>query len=499
MELKDEKFKVALEVIKKNNLVFLTGKAGTGKSTFIKFLVEKLDKRIVFLAPTGLAAVNINGETIHSFFRFPLEPLISPDKQVDIFPKASERRKIIADLDILIIDEISMVRADTMDGIDYSLRMNGGDPNLPFGGKKVILVGDIFQLEPVVKRASGEKALLGRFYRGMYFFSAKVFERVKLEIVEFIKVYRQKDKHFISLLDKIRENRISEKELHLLNNRVRSYKSFNNEFIITLTTTNEVAKEINSSKIREIKGKRFSYKAEISGDFDNKKYPADFDLILKEGARVIFLKNDRAGRWINGTIAKVVKLSQDFISVELENGEIYSVESEIWESYKYSYDAINKTICKNYLGEFKQYPLKLAWAISIHKSQGLTLNNVIVDFGEGTFASGQAYVALSRVVSFERLFLKRPVKVEDIYVDDDVMAFMGRSRSINSTIKIRLNRTKTHLIFEEKTFLNNEMIEKIGFLAIDPNRNSSEILQKAKSIQWEMGKKVGEYYEVNRR
>lgn len=418
-------FQTALELIQETNQsFFLTGKAGTGKSTFLKHIVETVPKDFVVVAPTGIAAVNVGGVTIHSFFQFPLRPLLPEDEDIKIFWKDSEKRKIISAMNTLIIDEISMVRADLIDGIDYSLRKNGGNPNLPFGGKQVVFVGDIFQLEPVTIKNSGEQKIISEIYESSYFYNAKVFERVSLFTVELQNVYRQTDSTFISLLDKVRVKEISQTDLNRINTRVFSQSELNkNDFAITLTTKNDLADTVNFKKLTELKTAPFTYSAEVSGEFEESKYPTEPELTLKVGAQVIFIKNDTDKRWVNGTIGQVSGLTDTGIKVKLKDGEIYSVEKRIWENIKYQYNKEKKKIEQEIVGTFKQYPLKLAWAITIHKSQGLTFDRIVVDFGNGTFASGQAYVALSRATSFQGLFLKQKLNSTDIYIDDEIKEF----------------------------------------------------------------------------
>lgn len=453
-------FQTALELIQETNQsFFLTGKAGTGKSTFLKHIVETVSKDFVVVAPTGIAAVNVGGVTIHSFFQFPLRPLLPEDEDIKIFWKDSEKRKIISAMETLIIDEISMVRADLIDGIDYSLRKNGGNPNLPFGGKQVVFVGDIFQLEPVTIKNSGEQKIISEIYGSAYFYNAKVFERVSLFTVELQKVYRQTDSAFISLLDKVRVKEISQTDLNKINTRVFSQSELNkNDFAITLTTKNDLADKVNFKKLSELKADPFTYNAEVSGEFEESKYPTEPELTLKVGAQVIFIKNDTDKRWVNGTIGQVSGLTDTEIEVKLKNGEIYSVEKRMWENIKYQYNKEKKKIEQEIVGTFKQYPLKLAWAITIHKSQGLTFDKVVVDFGSGTFASGQAYVALSRATSFEGLFLKQKLNSTDIYIDDEIKEF---AKTFND--QTRINES---LIVGKKVFKyqKNNDTERIGEL-----------------------------------
>jgi len=460
LDLENIEFQTALDLIQETNQsFFLTGKAGTGKSTFLKHIVETTSKNYVVVAPTGIAAVNVGGVTIHSFFQFPLRPLLPEDEDIKLFWKNSEKRKIITAMDTLIIDEVSMVRADLIDGIDYSLRRNGGNPNLPFGGKQIVFVGDIFQLEPVTIRNSGEQKIVNEIYGSAYFYNAKVFERVNLFTVELQKVYRQTDPQFISLLDKVRVKETMQADIDRINSRVFSEIELKKkEFAITLTTKNDLADRVNSIKLAELKTNPFSYTAEISGEFEESKYPTEPELILKEGAQVIFIKNDTDKRWVNGTIGQVDELTDAEIKIKLKDGSVHSVEKRVWENIKYQYNKEQKKIEQEIVGTFKQYPLKLAWAITIHKSQGLTFDRVVIDFGDGTFASGQAYVALSRATTFEGLFLKQKMHTTDIYIDEEIKDF---AKSFNDTETIKENLSTGRKLFRYQK--NNDQ-ERIGDL-----------------------------------
>jgi len=456
-------FQTELEIIQETNQsFFLTGKAGTGKSTFLKHIAETTLKNFVVIAPTGIASVNINGVTIHSFFQFPLRPLLPEDEDIKVFWKNSKKRKIISAMDTLIIDEVSMVRADLIDGIDFSLRRNGGNPNSPFGGKQVVFIGDIFQLEPVTIKKSGERKIINEIYGSAYFYNAKVFDKIKLFTVELQKVYRQKDQHFISLLDKVRINEISQTDIDEINSRVLSQSELDKkDFVITLTSKNDLADAVNSIKLSELKTKPFSYFAEVSGEFEENKYPTDPELVLKEGAQIIFIKNDNDKRWVNGTIGQVYELTETMIKIKLENGLIHSVDKRVWENYRYQYNKEKKKIEQEILGTFKQYPIKLAWAITIHKSQGLTFDRVVIDFGSGTFASGQVYVALSRATTLEGLFLKHKIYSTDIYVDDEIKAF---AKSFNNKEIINENLSLGKKLFK---FQKNNDYERIGKFYFD--------------------------------
>ena len=458
LDLKNIDFQNAFNLIKETNQsFFLTGKAGTGKSTFLKHIVETTSKHFVIVAPTGIAGVNVGGVTIHSFFQFPTRPLLPDDENITVFWKNSDQRKIITAMDTLIIDEVSMVRADLIDAIDYSLRRNGGNPQKPFGGKQVVFVGDIFQLEPVAIRNSGEQKIINEIYGGTYFYKAKVFEKINFFTIEFQKVYRQIDPVFISLLDKVRLKETIQADIDQLNSRVFSEFELNKEeFAITLTTKNDLADIVNSRRLAELNASSLKYTAEISGKFEQSKYPTDPELILKENAQVIFIKNDINKRWINGTIGLVVELTPATIKVKLKDGSVQSVDRRVWQNIKYKYNKEKRKIEQEILGTFKQYPLKLAWAITIHKSQGLTFDRVVIDFGDGTFASGQAYVALSRARSFEGLFLKQKIHSTDIYLDEGLKDF---AKSFNNKEIIASNLGLGKTLY--RCQMNNDL-ERIG-------------------------------------
>ena len=440
LELNNTEYQNALDLIQNTNQTFfLTGKAGTGKSTFLKHITDTVSKEFVVLAPTGIAAVNVKGMTINSFFVFPLRPLLINDSGIKSFPINSLKRDLIEAMDTLIIDEISMVRADIIDAIDCSLRMNGGDENLPFGGKQIVFVGDVFQLEPVASNKSGEQEIINRFYSNPYFFNAKVFEQVKLITIELLKVYRQKDTDFINLLDKVRINEIERTDLDKLNKRlITSADRGNKEFVITLSTTNKIANRVNQEKLAEINKQQYSFEAKITGSYDANRYPTDLELNLKVGAQIVFIKNDTDKRWFNGTIGKIKELSDYEITIVLENGNSYTLEKVIWENTIYKFNRKLNKIESKVTGTFEQYPLKLAWAITIHKSQGLTFDKIIIDFGRGTFANGQAYVALSRVRTINGLFLERKIVSSDIKVSKAVKEF-AKSFNDEKAIKEYIN------------------------------------------------------------
>lgn len=412
-----------------NHSLFLTGRAGTGKSTFLRKIRAEIDKRFVILAPTGIAAINVQGMTIHSFFQFPLRPLLPNDKEIKAFEKKSEKRKVIEKMEVLVIDEISMVRADLLDAIDTSLRRNTGNPLLPFGGKQVVMIGDLFQLEPVTPVKTGEHAIIFKNYDNPFFFSAHVFKSLKLTGIELKKVYRQVDKTFIRLLDSVRLGKVSRTELDILNNRYDPNISVeDHHFTITLASVNRVVDKVNKAQLARLPSPLKVYHGKVVDDFSPDRFPADINLKLKEGAQVIFVKNDVEKRWVNGTIGRIQSLDSDFIEVELGSGRTVFVEPVTWENIEFRYDKEEKKIVEEIKGSYTQYPLKLAWAITIHKSQGMTFDDIIVDLGRGAFAGGQTYVALSRCRTLEGIRLKTPIRSRDIFIDPAVVEFAGTLR-----------------------------------------------------------------------
>jgi ATP-dependent DNA helicase PIF1 len=394
--------------------MFITGQAGTGKSTLLKYVVQNTSKEVAVLAPTGVAAVNVSGQTIHSFFRFPPR-LIQKD---DI--KKLRSRDVIKNLDMLIIDEASMVRADLMDGIDYALRLNRGAMRKPFGGVQMIFFGDLFQLPPVVN--SDIRQHIDALYESPYFFNANVFKKVNLEYIELHNVFRQRDLAFVGLLNKIRSKTLDYHEIAALNERVETPQEQEKNGTVVLTTTNAKARLTNEKQLAKLAGKAYTFDALVEGDFQEKLYSADFCLKVKKGAQVMLLRNDSEKRWVNGTIAEVSSVSAEGIEVLIGNNT-YAVPRVTWENVTYAYNDIEEKIETKTLGTFQQYPLKLAWAITIHKSQGQTFDNIIIDLGHGAFAHGQTYVALSRCTSLKGISLSRPIAMSDILFDERVYAF----------------------------------------------------------------------------
>lgn len=418
--------------------VFLTGKAGTGKSTFLRYICEHTRKKYVVLAPTGIAAINAGGSTIHSFFKMPFRPILPDDPELsvqgnriyDLLKYNKTQRRLIKEVELVIIDEISMVRADMIDFIDRVLRVFSGNMRQPFGGKQLLLVGDIYQLEPVV--TADTRDILARFYSSPYFFAARAFREISLIPIELRKTYRQTDTAFIELLDKIRCNQAGYHELSLLNSRhqPQEVKKTEQDFSITLATRRDQVDNINERHLEALKGEAIAFNGEITGDFPSGSLPTPLSLELKEGAQVMFIKNDTEHRWVNGSLGIVSHIDDEHhIFVTLENGDEHIVEPALWENIKYTYNEKENRIEEKVLGSYQQFPLRLAWAITVHKSQGLTFNNVVIDFTGGAFAGGQTYVALSRCTSLEGITLTRPITARDIFVNVDVVRF---SRSFNN-------------------------------------------------------------------
>ncbi len=384
------------------------------------------------LAPTGIAAIHIGGSTLHSFFKLPFHPLLPDDPNFSLkggkLQKAlrytSSHRKLIKETELIIIDEISMVRADIMDFIDKVLRVYSQNLREPFGGKQLLLVGDVYQLEPVVK--SDEREIIHRFYPTQYFLSAHVFRELVLVSVELKKVYRQSDPVFVNVLDHIRSNTANDADLQLLNTRYDTDTRPNeNDMYITLAARRDTVDFINGKKLAELPGEPVILKGEIKGEFPESSLPTQQELEAKPGAQVIFVKNDFDHRWVNGTIGTISAVDSDdnTLYVVTEDGGEFEVKKERWRNIRYKYNEEEKKIEEEELGVFIQYPVRLAWAITIHKSQGLTFSRVVIDFTGGTFAGGQAYVALSRCTSLDGIRLKKKITRGDIFVRPEITAF----------------------------------------------------------------------------
>lgn len=400
-------------------IVFVTGKAGTGKTTLIHYLRSNFQDNAVVVAPTGVAALHVNGATIHSFFRFP--PRVVVDDDIKLVRDRSLYRK----MQLLVIDEVSMVRADLIDAIDQFLQLNREIAE-PFGGVQILMIGDLFQLPPVVNRKEYD-ALKIMSYESPYFFSAKIFKRCSMVSKELTKIYRQSEEQFISILNKVRTADSIGDVLPLLNRRCLSINA-SDDTIITLACTNKVADAINDKELNKLTAPLHTFAGEISGKFslEEEKLPSPLNLSLKVGSQVMFTKNDEKKRWVNGTLGHVVEIEKGIIRVEagVEHlKEIYDVPLAKWESYKYEYSYEKDKIVPVSTGVYRQYPLMLAWAVTIHKSQGKTLEKVRLDLGEGAFDYGQVYVALSRCRSLEDIHLTKPVRKEDVKCDPMIKRF----------------------------------------------------------------------------
>lgn len=400
--------------------VFISGRAGTGKSTLLQLFKSTSHKRIAIVAPTGVAALNVQGQTIHSFFRF-APRLMTPKDIIKV-----KNPRIYENLEVLIVDEISMVRADMFDNIDTFLRINRGK-NVPFGGVRVVVFGDLFQLPPVVATPF-EKQYLQERYKTPYFFSSRAYKSVmyEMETIELNTVYRQSERHFINILDQIRSKTIDWDELNDLNERVTADEDIQHGSI-TLTTRNDTALEINQRRLAELESPELRFPAVIRGHFDPKIYPTESTLVLKEGAQVMTLKNDPQRRYVNGSIGHIKKIDIDHILLEIvdEREDIHLIELEktSWEMIKYKWDAGKNSLEAEVIGSFEQFPLKLAWAMTIHKSQGKTFEKVYIDMSGGAFEFGQTYVALSRCKTLYGVQLKQPLTPRDIMVDERIIEF----------------------------------------------------------------------------
>lgn len=422
-----EPFERALRLMEETRRhVFVTGRAGTGKSTLLQHFKETTAKRAAVLAPTGVAALNVGGQTIHSFFRF--KPDVTPESARKKL--RGEGAGIYKKLDAIVIDEVSMARADLMDCVDAFLRANGPEKDAPFGGLQMIFIGDLYQLPPVVGAA--EKMLFKTLYLSPYFFSARVFQGLEMEFVELEKIYRQRDDRFIDVLNAIRNRTVTEEDLALLNTRVDpGFEPPADEYYIHLTSTNTLADAYNEEQLGKLKGRTWTSTGIVEGEFGKEYLPTAVELKLKKGAQVMLLNNDAWSRWVNGTIGRITGFVKDagdgaLIRVRLDDGRTVEVAPFTWEIFRFSLK--DGGLESEEVGRFTQFPLRLAFAVTIHKSQGKTFQRAIIDVGRGTFAPGQMYVALSRCTSLEGIVLRKPLRKQDILLDWAVIRYLTRSQ-----------------------------------------------------------------------
>lgn len=444
-----------------DKLVYLTGKAGTGKTTFLKYIKDTTDKNTVILAPTGVAAINAGGVTIHSFFQIPFGPFVPDDSRLrtnatrsenketifTTFRYREDKREIIENLELLIIDEISMVRADMLDVIDRILRVFRRKPYLPFGGVQVILIGDTFQLPPIAD--NDQWAILSQFYKTPFFFSSKVIEQNTPLYIELKKIYRQNEQEFIDLLNRVRVNQLSQTDFRTLNSKYNPTFSGNGSDYIILATHNKIVNETNLTRLNQLKTELFTFEANVTGDFPDRHKPTDHFLKLKVGAQIMFIKNDTGEfkRYFNGKIGKIKELEESSITVTFDDESEVEVERAVWNNIQYTYNKEKRKVEEEIIGTFEQFPIRLAWAITVHKSQGLTFEKVIADLGRA-FAPGQVYVALSRCTSFSGLQLKTQLNQYAIKTDPKVLEF-AQNETPGTLITEQLNTGKADFYYKK--------------------------------------------------
>jgi ATP-dependent DNA helicase PIF1 len=416
VELSPEQAAVFAAIETTQEHIFVTGRAGTGKSTLLNHLSWQTSKQVVICAPTGVAALNVGGQTIHSLFRLPIG--VIADHEIE---QGADVRKLLNTMDTLVIDEVSMVNADLLDAVDRSLRMARSRRHEAFGGVQLVLFGDPYQLAPVPGDAD-ERAYFADHYRSMWFFDAKVWNEADLTIYELATVHRQHEAEFRYMLNAVRHGQVTKEIADRLN--ATGARTPPSSEIITLATTNATVNRINAVELAKLPGKAKTARAEVSGDFGGRAFPADEELELKVGAQVMFLRNDADQRWVNGSVGIVTKIAAT-VFVEVD-GEEHEVQPSTWEKFKYSYSPLTKELKKDIVAEFTQFPLRLAWGVTIHKSQGKTYERAVVDLGQRSFAPGQTYVALSRISSLDGLYLSRDLRPSDVIVDENVLRFMAR-------------------------------------------------------------------------
>lgn len=461
-------FERALELLNEGcQSLFITGKAGTGKSTLLDYFRQHSPLKPVILAPTGVAALNVKGQTIHSFFNFYIDATVEKIRERKMRPRSS---KIYKAIKIIIIDEISMVRADLLDCIDTFLRLYGPEEDKPFGGVQMVFVGDLYQLPPVVN--AEEMPIFTSHYTSPYFFSARVFQEFPLEIIELEKVYRQKDQDFVDLLNRIRNNTIDQEDLSKLNQRFTAdFKPAADEFFVHLSTTNQGADQINDAQLHKLVGRLHCYKAEIRGDFSKEYFPTATALSFKIGSQVMLLNNDPKKRWVNGSMGIIESIKtieeEEVVGIRLQGtNRLVEVPRYTWEVVRFKVEA--NEIKSESVGTFSQFPLRLAWAVTIHKSQGKTFEKVVLDLGRGAFATGQVYVGLSRCTSFEGVFLKTPVQPFHIRTDRRIHQFFtAHAYKKAETLYPRKERVS---LIEEAIVGKNEL----GMTYLNVNNTKSE-------------------------
>jgi hypothetical protein len=495
----NEHFKLAYEFIQNTQRsLFLTGKAGSGKTTFLKHLIKHTHKNTIVCAPTGVAAINAGGVTLHSFFQLPFTPYL-PDRfksYNDLSPSIdksgllknlkfnSQKKNIIEKLELLIIDEISMVRCDVLDAIDITLRHYRGKMLKPFGGLQVLFIGDLYQLPPVAK--DNEWDILKPSYDSPFFYSSHVIKEMELLNIELKKIYRQKDEVFINVLNRIRNNEISDSDIEWLNDLYDpTFEPPKRESYITLTTHNNRADAINTEELSKLKGNEKNIRGMVTGTFSDKNYPAELELKIKVGAQVMFVKNDTnpLKRYYNGKIGIVKNIEKDFIEISCnEDEDTIKVTIATWDNISYRYDDEEGAVKEETIGSFKQFPLRLAWAITIHKSQGLTFNQAVIDAG-ASFTSGQVYVALSRCVSQKGLVLKSRLQKSAVMCDERIVEFSSRENSIESLeelLSIEKQSNSRDLVYAVFNF--DSLLDNLKTEIVNCQKHKHELKEKSTEV-----------------